>query len=107
MSPVKSVEFVPPRVKTPPGARDVAEAGLRSRANQNDISGVLNWLVTASQNGVEFVLARASKARPIRPDTGASTRPVVIAFADTRYDVNDEVKILILKDNHEMFEMEP
>ena len=32
MSPLKSVEFVPPRVKTPPVARNDAETGLESRA---------------------------------------------------------------------------
>ena len=86
MSPLKSVEFVPPRVKRPPGARDVSETGLRLRASQNDISGVLNklLLVRASQKGVDPVLAMGWKAKPIRPDTGAFTRPVVIASTTTK-----------------------
>ena len=84
MSPLKSVEFVPPSVKTPPEARDDAEVGLVSRASQNDISGALSRLVTACQKGVAWVLARDSKAKPIRPDTGAVTSPLVIASTDTR-----------------------
>ena len=87
MLPLKSVEFVPPRVKTPPEARDVSVAGLRSRPSQNDISGELNrlLLVIACQKGVDCVLARDWKAKPIRPDTGAFTRPVVIASTATRW----------------------
>jgi len=40
ISPVKSDEFVPPRVNTPPGARS-AELEV-SRASQNDISGLVS-----------------------------------------------------------------
>jgi len=86
MSPLKSDVFVPPRVKTPPEARDVSEVGLVSRASQNDISGALSrlLLVTACQKGVVDVLVRDSKAKPIRPDTGAFVIPIVIASTDTR-----------------------
>ena len=87
MLPLKSDEFVPPRVKTPPEDRDVSEAGCRSRASQNDISGVLSRLLLLRfcQKSVAFVLARDLKAKPKAPDTGASTKPAVIAFTDTRW----------------------
>ena len=86
MSPLKSVEFVPPRVKTPREARNDAETGLRSRPSQNDISGELSRLlsVAACQKGAAPVLARALKPRPSRPDTGLVTRPLVIASTTTR-----------------------
>jgi len=58
--PLKSVEFVPPRVKRPPGDRDVGVAGLRSRPSQNDISGALNrlLLVRVCQKGIDLVAER-------------------------------------------------
>ena len=86
MSPLKSDEFVPPRVKTPPGAREVWEAGWSSCANQNDISGALSRLLLLRfcKKGIASVLARDQKAKPIRPDTGAFTRPVVIESTVTR-----------------------
>ena len=107
MSPLKSDEFVPPRVKTPPGAREDGELELGLRASQNDISGALSRLlsVTAFQKGIACVLARAMKAKPIRPDTGAFTRPVVIASTATTWCQYEE-KLIILKDNHKMFETE-
>ena len=84
MSPLKSVEFVPPRVKTPPGATD---AGSVSRASQNDISGALSCLssIRACQKGVALIAARGLKAKPIRPDAGAGGKEPVISSTDTRW----------------------
>ena len=41
MSPLKSEEFVQPRVKTPPGAIEVSLTGLRLRDSQINISGLV------------------------------------------------------------------
>jgi len=113
ISPVKSDEFVPPSVKTPPGSKFWVDE--EERVSQNDISGAESWLLSirACQNGTASVLARDWKANPIRPETGASTRPVVIASTDTRRRrcqwgkrKKKEKGILNEMDNYKMFELE-
>jgi len=69
MSPVYNEELVPPRVKTPPNFSLDSLVDPNNLFIQKDISGVVNWppLARACQKGVAWVLANASKARPIIP----------------------------------------
>ena len=69
MSPLKSDEFVPPRVNTPPFTSSAVEDGF-ALASQNDISGEENWFAfsSACQKGVARVTASVEKASPISPD---------------------------------------
>jgi len=79
MSPVKSELFVPPSVKTPPGSSVDAEGFVFCLVSQKDISGEVSVLVDTSvcQKGGACVLAMASKARPMIPETLPSKRPPV------------------------------
>lgn len=71
ISPMYREEFVPPRVRKPPGSFTCASISSLNLVNQKDISGAENWLllVNACQNGTALVEARAWKARPIMPET--------------------------------------
>lgn len=80
MSPVNKVEFVPPRVKTPPGSSTSAVGSSRNRVSQKPISGEVSFPPSASacQNGVERVEAMVLNASPRIPETEPSRRPEVV-----------------------------
>jgi len=75
ISPVCSVSFIPPSVKTPPFVISGAVLSV-SLLSQKDISVVVRALLFArlNQNGLARVLASGVHARPIIPETGASIR---------------------------------
>lgn len=84
MSPVNSVELVPPRVNTPPET-SVCDASV-ARVSQKLISGEESWLVLASvsQKGVAPVEAMVLNARPIIPELLPSRRLSVTSSTDRK-----------------------
>ena len=73
MSPVKSDEFVPPKVKIPPAPSFVVDRGS-ARCSQKLISGAASspLVANACQKGVARVLAMEENASPMIPCTEPS-----------------------------------
>ena len=87
ISPWKKVEFVPPRVKVPPGLVAVLEETWPfRRVMKNDISELGSWLPStrACQKGVAPDAAMVSKANPMIPAREPSIRPSEISLTATR-----------------------
>ena len=76
ISPLKSEEFVPPKVKTPPG--DESPLLGSDLASQNENSGLCSWSLFSRfcQKGTPPVLAIVWKARPKIPEVCPSKRPL-------------------------------
>lgn len=77
MSPVYKLEFKAPIVKVPPGSRVLTWEILVKRVIWKAISGSSHVPEEASvcQKGSAPDAAMDCHARPIKPDTGESTRP--------------------------------
>lgn len=83
--PVNSDEFVPPKVKIPPGSSSATSVWPLKRVIQNAISGDESWfwLTRASQNGVDCVEEMPENARPIIPETGPTSSEDDTCSTDT------------------------
>jgi hypothetical protein len=85
MSPWKSVEFVPPSVKTPPGSSSEAVGSLEKRVMKKENSGSDSslLLMSACQKGADSVLAMPSNPRPMMPASWPSINPELKASTAT------------------------